>query len=74
MDQADRSRDEKPVEERLRRLKFRAWHRGTREADYMMGCFFDKFHATWSAGRTTREQHEGRRGRLLHRHGVSVLR
>ena len=42
MDQADRSRDE-----RLRRLKFRAWHRGTREADYMMGCFFDSFHADW---------------------------
>lgn len=32
---------------RLRRLKFRAWHRGTREADYMMGCFFDRFHAQW---------------------------
>lgn len=33
---------------RLARLKFRAWHRGTREADYMIGCFFDKFHAEWS--------------------------
>jgi antitoxin CptB len=32
---------------RLRRLKFRAWHRGTREADYMIGCFFDRHHATW---------------------------
>ncbi|KUR80533.1 succinate dehydrogenase assembly factor 2 [Novosphingobium sp. FSW06-99] len=37
-----------PVD-RLRRLKFRAWHRGTREADYMIGCFFDRHHATWSA-------------------------
>ena len=35
--------------DRLRRLKFRAWHRGTREADYMIGCFFDRHHATWSA-------------------------
>ena len=35
------------LSDRLRRLKFRAWHRGTREADYMMGCFFDKFHAQW---------------------------
>jgi len=33
---------------RLARLKFRAWHRGTREADYMIGCFFDRFHAEWS--------------------------
>lgn len=35
-------------EDRLRRLKFRAWHRGTREADYMIGCFFDRYGATWS--------------------------
>lgn len=33
---------------RLARLKFRAWHRGTREADYMIGCFFDRFHHDWS--------------------------
>ena len=33
---------------RLARLKFRAWHRGTREADYMIGCFFDSFHHQWS--------------------------
>lgn len=35
-------------ENRLRRLQFRAWHRGTREADYMIGCFFDRFHGQWS--------------------------
>ena len=35
------------LNDRLRRLKFRAWHRGTREADYMMGCFFDRFHGQW---------------------------
>ena len=34
--------------DRLRRLKFRAWHRGTREADYMIGCFVDRYGATWS--------------------------
>ena len=33
---------------RLRRLSFRAWHRGTREADYMIGCFFDRFGADWN--------------------------
>jgi len=34
-------------EERLRRLKFRAWHRGTREADFMIGGYFDAHHAGW---------------------------
>ena len=27
---------------RLRRLRFRAWHRGTREADLLIGGFFDR--------------------------------
>jgi hypothetical protein len=37
-----------PLDEaRLRKMKFRAWHRGTREADYMIGCFFDRFHGQW---------------------------
>lgn len=34
---------------RIRRLKFRAWHRGTREADYLIGGFFDRRHAGWGA-------------------------
>ncbi|MBS0253755.1 MAG: succinate dehydrogenase assembly factor 2 [Proteobacteria bacterium] len=34
---------------RIKRLKFRAWHRGTREADYMIGGFFDRYHAGWDA-------------------------
>jgi antitoxin CptB len=32
---------------RLAKAKFRAWHRGTREADYIVGGFFDAFHAGW---------------------------
>lgn len=32
---------------RLSRAKFRAWHRGTREADYMIGGFFDRHHQAW---------------------------
>ena len=32
---------------RLARCRFRAWHRGTREADYMIGGFFDRYHAKW---------------------------
>ncbi len=32
---------------RLRRTRYRAWHRGTREADYLVGGFFDAHHADW---------------------------
>jgi antitoxin CptB len=32
---------------RIKRLKFRAWHRGTREADYMIGGYFDAYYAAW---------------------------
>ncbi|MBN8807563.1 MAG: succinate dehydrogenase assembly factor 2 [Sphingomonas sp.] len=34
---------------RLKRLRFRAWHRGTKEADLMIGGFFDRHGATWDA-------------------------
>lgn len=34
-------------EHRIKRLRFRAWHRGTREADLMIGGFFDARHAGW---------------------------
>lgn len=32
---------------RLARAKFRGWHRGTREADFMIGGFFDRYSAGW---------------------------
>lgn len=32
----------------LRRLKFRAWHRGTREADFMIGGYFDRHGGGWN--------------------------
>lgn len=32
---------------RFARAKFRAWHRGTREADYIIGGFFDRHHPAW---------------------------
>jgi antitoxin CptB len=35
-------------EARIKRLKFRSWHRGTKEADIMIGGFFDRNHARWS--------------------------
>ena len=34
---------------RIKRLRFRAWHRGTREADLMIGGYFDAHHVSWSA-------------------------
>lgn len=33
---------------RLKRLRFRAWHRGIREADMLIGGYFDRHHADWS--------------------------
>jgi antitoxin CptB len=32
---------------RLKRLRFRAWHRGTKEADLMMGGYADHHGASW---------------------------
>ena len=37
------------LDEELKALKFRAWHRGTREADMMIGGYFDRYHVDWSA-------------------------
>jgi antitoxin CptB len=34
---------------RLKRLHYRAWHRGTREADYVVGGFFDHYHDGWGS-------------------------
>jgi antitoxin CptB len=36
-------------EEELKRLHWRAQHRGTREADMLIGGFFDAHHASWDA-------------------------
>ena len=33
---------------RLKRLRFRAWHRGTKEADLMIGGFCDAHCESWS--------------------------
>ena len=37
-----------PSEAELKRLHWRAHHRGTREADMLIGGFFDAHHACWS--------------------------
>ncbi len=37
------------MDEVLRALKYRAEHRGTREADMLIGGFFDAHHRSWVA-------------------------
>jgi antitoxin CptB len=36
-------------EDRLKRMKYRAWHRGTKEADMMIGGYYDRYHSDWDA-------------------------
>ena len=38
-----------PSDPDLKRLAWRAHHRGTREADLLVGGFFDAHHAAWDA-------------------------
>jgi antitoxin CptB len=38
-----------PSDPELKRLHWRAHHRGTKEADLMIGGFFDAHHASWDA-------------------------
>jgi antitoxin CptB len=38
-----------PSDADLKRLHWRAHHRGTKEADLLIGGFFDAHHATWNA-------------------------
>jgi len=37
------------MDDELRALKWRAWHRGTKEADLMIGGFYDAHHVSWDA-------------------------
>lgn len=38
----------KDLQARFARAKFRAWHRGTREADFLIGGFFDRYCKSWT--------------------------
>ncbi|HSQ98714.1 MAG TPA: succinate dehydrogenase assembly factor 2 [Sphingomicrobium sp.] len=38
-----------PSDPELKRLAWRAHHRGTKEADMLIGGFFDAHHQAWSA-------------------------
>ena len=33
---------------RLRRLRYRAWHRGTQEADLLIGGYYDRYANRWN--------------------------
>jgi antitoxin CptB len=39
-----------PSDPDLKRLAWRAHHRGTKEADLLVGGFFDAYHQQWSSG------------------------
>ncbi len=41
------------MDEQLGALKWRASHRGTREADMMIGGFYDAHHAAWGEAECT---------------------
>ena len=38
-----------PMDDDLKALHWRAWHRGTREADLMIGGFFDAHRQQWGS-------------------------
>jgi antitoxin CptB len=54
-------------ETRLRRLRYRAWHRGTKEADLMIGGFFNRHSAAWS------EEEIGWYEQLLEEQDVDIM-
>jgi antitoxin CptB len=45
------------LDARRRRLLFRSWHRGTREADLIMGRFADKHIASFSEAELDQYEH-----------------
>jgi antitoxin CptB len=46
---AEAARSHADLDVRRRKLRFRAWHRGMREVDLIMGCFADREIAQWGA-------------------------
>lgn len=44
------STPENPTENRRKRLRFRSWHRGTREMDLLLGSFADRNLPAFSEG------------------------
>jgi antitoxin CptB len=44
---AETAMTDEQLDFRRRRIAYRAWHRGTREADMMVGGFADRYSADW---------------------------
>ena len=56
-----------PTEPDLKRLAWRAHHRGTKEADMMIGGFFDAHHANWD------ERDRALFAEMLHEQDVDIM-
>ena len=56
-----------PSDADLKRLHWRAHHRGTREADILIGGFFDAHHASWS------EDERARFAEMLDEQDVDIM-
>ena len=56
-----------PMDDELKALRWRAWHRGTREADLMIGGFFDVHSREWNDAQ--RAWFSG----LLHEQDVDIM-
>jgi antitoxin CptB len=56
-----------PMNDELKALHWRAWHRGTREADLMIGGFYDAHHLAWGS------QERGWFAALLNEQDVDIM-
>ena len=45
------------LDARRKRLRFRAWRRGIKEMDYIMGSFLDRYHATLTEAEVDKLEH-----------------
>jgi len=55
-------------DDELKRLRWRATHRGTREADMLVGGFFEAHHAGWTADERATFAGVLREGRVANRY------
>ncbi len=56
-----------PSDPDLKRLAWRAHHRGTREADMLVGGFFDAHHSSWT------EAERAQLGEMLDEQDVDIM-
>ena len=56
-----------PLDTDLKRLRWRAHHRGTKEADLLIGGFFDAYHDSWN------EEERALFGDILEEQDVDIM-